>query len=193
MSFQVIVYFSYSFKNSSTKALILPSLMPDTNCLNWCKIDVKMQPLVWMGRSDLLRFSNLFWTNCTEDSENLEGTSLQHFKFSNSIKCLFTHYSSHQAHNYITDIWWCLPFFCHSKVCERLSTLWWAYCKPSLYCKGNTVTVWLTTVLPIARISLTLDSKSTMKEKKNALLAERQNQYCLKIPSDKRSITVIKK
>lgn len=57
-----------------------------------------------MGRSDLLRFSNLFWTNYAEVSENLEGTRLQHFKLSNPIKCLFTHYSSHQVHNYITEL-----------------------------------------------------------------------------------------
>lgn len=76
MTFQVIVYFSYSYKDTSTKALILPSLMPDTNCLSWHKIDVKMQALVWMGRSDLVRFLNLFWSNCVEVSENLEGTRL---------------------------------------------------------------------------------------------------------------------
>lgn len=76
MTFQIIVYFSYSYKDSSTKALIVPSLMPDTNCLIWHKIDVKMQALVWMGRSDLVRFLNLFWSNCVEVSENLEGTRL---------------------------------------------------------------------------------------------------------------------
>lgn len=76
ITFEVIVYFSYSCKDSSTKALILPGLTPDTNCLNQCKIDVKMQLLVWMGRSDLTRFLNLFRSNCIEVSENLEGTRL---------------------------------------------------------------------------------------------------------------------
>jgi len=64
-----------------------------------------MRPLVWMGQSDLVRFLNLFWSNCVEVFENLEGSRPQQFKSSNAIKrVFFTHDGTHQVHNNGTEM-----------------------------------------------------------------------------------------